>query len=197
MDGRVALVVLTLTVSWLPGRGLAGPPAADGPAAVTAVAATGVTLVSSVFGAGGAPAASPNFSCVGTAGQPTPVVLSTSNQSILYAGFWGWWLGDSYFTAAPEGPLPVSRLFPGHPNPFNPSTTIAFEIGEAGFVRLSIHDIRGLRLRRLVGEVRPAGRFNAIWDGRDDAGRPVASGLYICRLETLDHLETTKLVMIK
>lgn len=197
MDGRTAVVILMLTVSWLPGRGLAAPPGDAGPASPSAAAATGVTLVSSVFGSAGSPAESSHFSCVGTAGQPTPTGIATTRTGTLYAGFWGWWLDAPYFTAVPEVPGPVTRLFPGHPNPFNPSTTIAFELGEAGYVRLSIHDIRGSRVRRLVGEVRPVGRYSAVWDGRDDAGRPVASGLYICRLETPDHRATTKLVMIK
>ncbi len=198
MGGKVVLLVLTLAVSWLPGRGLAAPPAGDGPAAPQAQAATGVTLVSSVFGSAGRPAASAHFSCVGTAGQPTPIGIATRSGRTLYAGFWGWWLDEPYFTAAPEGPpAPATRLFPGRPNPFNPATTIAFEIGEAGFVSLSIHDIRGARVRRLVGEARPVGRYTATWDGRDDAGREVASGLYICRLETPGHRATTKLVMIK
>jgi len=197
MGGKMTLVVLALAVWWLPGRGLAAPPAADGPTEPQALAATGVFLVSSVFGSAGAPAASAHFSCVGTAGQPTPTGITTGSLRTLYAGFWGWWLDDPYFTAAPDAPAPVTRLFPGRPNPFNPATTIAFETGEAGFVRLSIHDIRGSRVRRLVGEARPAGRYNATWDGRDDGGRPVASGLYICRLETPGHRATTKLVMIK
>jgi len=197
MNRKAALVFLVVAVSWLPGRGLAAPPGVAGPASPSAAAATGVTLVSSVFGSAGSPADGHHFSCVGTVGQPTPTGIATRNLRTLYAGFWGWWLDAPYFTAAPDVPGPVTRLFPGHPNPFNPSTTIAFEIGEAGFVRLSIHDMRGSRVRRLVGEVRPVGRYTAIWDGRDDAGRPVASGLYICRLETPDQRATTKLVMIK
>lgn len=68
------------------------------------------------------------------------------------------------------------------PNPFNPSTTVSFEIDRSGPVQLELFSARGERVRRLVDQVLPAGEHAAHWDGCDDAGQPVASGTYLVRL---------------
>ena len=68
------------------------------------------------------------------------------------------------------------------PNPFNPSTTIQFRVPDAGFVKLAIYGIDGQLVRSLVARHVEAGVHEAVWDGRDDAGRAVASGVYVYRL---------------
>ena len=68
------------------------------------------------------------------------------------------------------------------PNPFNPQTELAFEIGDAGRARLAIHDAAGRLVRTLVDAALPAGRHVRAWDGRDDAGRRVSGGAYLVRL---------------
>lgn len=84
-----------------------------------------------------------------------------------------------------------------YPNPFNPSTTIAFEVDAAGHVDLSVYDSSGRLVRSLVsGELR-SGRHTAVWDGRDDAGRSVASGVYFCKVDTPDSSDERKMVMLK
>jgi hypothetical protein len=91
-----------------------------------------------------------------------------------------------------------TRLASIRPNPFNPSTTVIFELATAGHVRVAIHDLTGARVRTLVDEDRPVGRHEAVWDGRDDYGRTLASGTYIARLTTTGGIrETRKLVMLK
>ncbi len=77
-----------------------------------------------------------------------------------------------------------ARLLPNYPNPFNPSTTFAFELRDPAPVRLTVLDARGRVVRRLLdGETRPAGRTEMRWDGRDDAGRALPSGVYRFVLE--------------
>jgi flagellar hook assembly protein FlgD len=73
-------------------------------------------------------------------------------------------------------------LEPGFPNPFNPETVFAFRIPEAGLAVLEVYDVRGQLVRVLLeGRLEP-GRHEAVWDGREQDGRPVPSGIYLVRL---------------
>ena len=69
------------------------------------------------------------------------------------------------------------------PNLFNPSTLIRFELASPGPVELAVFDVRGHRIRTLVSDLMPAGSHALRWDGNDDSGRPVASGVFLYRLE--------------
>jgi len=79
---------------------------------------------------------------------------------------------------SPDAPT----LTDAFPNPFNPSTTLAFTLPAAGTVRLDVYDVTGRRVRRLLDGPAAAGRNEVVWDGRDDAGRALASGAYLARL---------------
>jgi hypothetical protein len=198
MGVTCSIAVLAAALSWLPAAASAGPSSGGPPVGSPPLpASTGVKLVSSVFGSAGAPAQSRHYACVGTVSQSSPIGIPASKTRTLYSGFWGWWRGDPYFTPVPSVQPFTTRLFPNRPNPFNPATTIALEIGEGGFGRLTIPNVRGQTGRRLVAETRAAGRHSVRWDGRDDAGRPLASGLYFCRLEAPDQRATSKIAMIK
>ncbi|MFT7489159.1 MAG: hypothetical protein ACI9OU_001561, partial [Candidatus Promineifilaceae bacterium] len=83
------------------------------------------------------------------------------------------------------------------PNPFNPSTEIAFELGRSTDITLQVYDLRGQLVRELVRGVRPAGEFRARWDGRDRTGRRVASGTYFFRLSGGGDEQTQKAVLVK
>lgn len=89
-------------------------------------------------------------------------------------------------TAVVDATPTISHLRRNVPNPFNPRTTIEFGVGGASggdaAVRLAIFDIRGRRVRTLIRDRRVAGVHRVVWDGRDDAGRDVASGGYLARL---------------
>ena len=69
------------------------------------------------------------------------------------------------------------------PNPFNPETSIGFELGEEGWVELTVYDVLGQRIRRLVAESLRAGVYRMVWDGRDVGGGAVSSGVYFYRLQ--------------
>jgi hypothetical protein len=84
------------------------------------------------------------------------------------------------------------------PNPFNPRTVIGFSLDRPGAVRLRIFDVAGRLVRTLHhGQVLPAGAHEATWEGRDDAGHPVAAGVYHCRLETGGQAASRRLTMLK
>ena len=84
-----------------------------------------------------------------------------------------------------------------YPNPFNPSTTISYQLVGEEEVRLSIWNSVGQRVRELVHSTQPAGFYAATWDGRDDAGRSLADGVYFAQLEAGDFLSTQKMVLLK
>ncbi len=84
------------------------------------------------------------------------------------------------------------------PNPFNPATVIRFEVPRDGtWISLDIFDITGSKVRTLRQGSFPAGMHEATWRGRDDAGRPVSSGIYFYRLQGSDFSETRKMVLLQ
>jgi hypothetical protein len=94
---------------------------------------------------------------------------------------------DPQFNVASEGEgtLPEAvTLAQNYPNPFRPSTEIAFTLAESASVTLQVYDVLGRRVATLVDGELPTGTHTVTWDGGDDAGRRVASGTYLYRLET-------------
>ncbi len=85
------------------------------------------------------------------------------------------------------------------PNPFNPSTTISYQIpeGDSPLVSLMIYDLRGRLVRTLVEELRGPGSYNAFWDGTDHSGRQVPSGIYLYRLKAGNYSQARKMVLVK
>jgi hypothetical protein len=84
-----------------------------------------------------------------------------------------------------------------YPNPFNPSTTIKFGVPMAGIVKISVYDIRGVRVRTLATGQFAAGYHTVTWNGFNDAGVQVANGTYMYRLETDAQVFTKKMVFLK
>jgi hypothetical protein len=90
-----------------------------------------------------------------------------------------------------------NRLEQCFPNPFNPSTTIAYSIKEAGNVSLTIYDVAGHRVRELANERRDRGAYQVVWDGRNDNGAPVSSGVYFYKLVAKSFTDTKKMTLLK
>ncbi len=98
----------------------------------------------------------------------------------------------------PTDDLPaVTRLGAIRPNPFNPTTTISFELAADGPVELAIFDLRGQLVNVLVNGSGTAGRHRATWSGLDQQGRIAPSGAYICRLVCGEQTQTVKLLLAK
>jgi PKD repeat protein len=94
--------------------------------------------------------------------------------------------------------LPTEFALEGnYPNPFNPTTTIRFALPEASAVRLTVYDILGREVARVLDITLPAGRHEAIWDGRSDAGATVSSGTYLLRMIAGSFSSTTRMVVVK
>jgi len=115
--------------------------------------------------------------------------------TLAHFGDIGWF--EPFVSAVDDLPTTRSDLGSAYPNPFNPSTRIAFRVGSPGPVRLAIHDAAGRLTRTLVSESMSAGEYTATWDGNDRSGRRVSSGVYFYRLELDGYSETRKMVMLK
>jgi hypothetical protein len=97
-------------------------------------------------------------------------------------------------TAAPT----VFRLYPNVPNPFNPVTTLQYDLPEASRVNLRIYDVAGRLVRVLERAVhRAPGQHRALWDGGDESGRGVSSGIYFYTLEAGDFRQVRKMVLLR
>lgn len=104
------------------------------------------------------------------------------------------------FVQRPIGERLVPRefiLFQNYPNPFNSTTTILFDIGQSSDVELAIFSIHGQRVRTLVSGWLEQGRYIKQWDGRNDGGGRVASGVYIYRLKTPSYHVARKMLYVK
>jgi hypothetical protein len=98
----------------------------------------------------------------------------------------------------PDAPPARFALHGNHPNPFNPATTIRFELGAPAPVRLAVFDMSGRLVRHLVdGDRLGAGRHDRTWDGRDGDGRSMAAGVYLYRLEAGDFRRTQRMTLVK
>ena len=88
-------------------------------------------------------------------------------------------------------------LHANYPNPFNPSTTLRYDLPEAAEVTLLVYDLLGREVVRLVDGRLEAGYHRVVWNGRDARGREVPTGMYIVLMATPEYRESIKLVMLK
>ena len=88
-------------------------------------------------------------------------------------------------------------LLTNYPNPFNSSTTLSYGISKDGLVILSIYNIKGQLVTKLVSNPQKKGTYNVIWNGTDQSGKKVSAGLYFSRLEANGRTLTSKLLMLK
>lgn len=140
----------------------------------------------------------------------------TDNLYITYVNQ-GWWATPSslYLVKAPtyavwqtlvgvedrpsrlEG-IPTSHeLFQNYPNPFNPGTTIQYRLAKPGPVTLVLYNLLGQKVRTLVNKFQGVGSYQIVWDGRNDKGHQVPSGVYFCRLRVRDFVATKKMLLLR
>jgi hypothetical protein len=89
------------------------------------------------------------------------------------------------------------RLYTNFPNPFNPTTTISFEIPETVEVSLKIYDITGKLVKTLMNDEIEAGYHSVVWDGTDENGQAMASGLYFYHIESEKFNHTKQCLLLK
>lgn len=100
-------------------------------------------------------------------------------------------------TGVPELSPAKYALSPVRPNPFNPSVVIPFELPRSAPVRIGVYDVGGRLVRILVDGTRPEGPQSVLWDGRNDSGVTVSSGVYFVRMRSGDFSAVRKAVFLK
>ena len=88
-------------------------------------------------------------------------------------------------------------LFHNYPNPFNPTTTIRYDLPKRSQVTLGIYDILGKQIKTLMNQSQDAGKRIAVWDGTDDLGRTVSAGVYLYRIQADEFTQTRKMLLLK
>jgi hypothetical protein len=117
------------------------------------------------------------------------VWLGTTNGIVRYNS-------DAVVSVSDRYPLEWKLLF-NHPNPFNPSTTIAFTLPLSGQAYLSVYSITGQKVRELVFGYVPAGVHSVVWDGRDDRGNVASSGVYLTLLNSGGKVCSARMLLMK
>lgn len=129
------------------------------------------------------------------------VYVPTENQPhvTITAESKAWFLAELAHPGTPvaAGDTPAALAVSARPNPFNPRVTIAFVTAADGPARVRIHDARGRLVRTLSDGVIPAGPQERVWDGRDDAGRAVASGVYAVDVTTPRGRAVTRVALLR
>lgn len=105
------------------------------------------------------------------------------------------WTGVGEPADAPRRLPATLTLSPAFPNPFNPVTTLEFDVGHGGWTTLIVYDVLGRNVRTLLDGPVSGGRHRLLWDGRDDGGEPVASGTYLFRVRSGGQARTGRMVL--
>jgi hypothetical protein len=152
----------------------------------------------SVISTGGVMTTNGSTLRVSATARQTAIGKAEDSNRRLYSGFWN---PSGLVTAVEEGKEPflpnAYELRQNYPNPFNPSTTIDYTLPRTSRVTLVIYNIRGEQVRMLVDDIQTAGYKTANWDGRDNWGKEVSSGLYLYQIiaEPLQDTSIARAVM--
>jgi len=120
---------------------------------------------------------------------------------IVYTGFWNPWVVE--MSPVEEEAEDISQLpkefdlSQNYPNPFNPTTVIEYALPKTSDVRIQIYNILGQEVRNLVNERQEAGYKIIHWDGKDDHGKEVGSGIYFYRILAGNFVKSKKMVLLK
>ncbi len=146
----------------------------------------------------------------GWAGETVPgsVILDGDQYRMWFTGFQGNFpfsgrigYASASVATAVEGPSPGIpagfTLHQNYPNPFNPETRIRYALPKPGQVVLQVLNVLGQEVRTLVNESKPAGTFDVVWDGQDNAGHRIPSGVYLYRMQVGVRVESRRMLLVK
>ncbi len=125
------------------------------------------------------------------------VVTAPVDRFEIARDVFAWMQNTVNITITPAETPKSTTLAQNFPNPFNPSTTIKFDLKDKGFVTLKVYNVAGQLVRTLVNGVKDANTYTVTWDGMNDRGGAVASGIYFYKMETKDFSQTKKMVMLR
>ena len=92
---------------------------------------------------------------------------------------------------------PITFNLKNYPNPFNPETTISFELSKPGKVVLNIYNLKGELVKKLINKQMSNGKHSIVWDGKDNNGKICSSGVYCYKIESNGRVETKKMLLMK
>ena len=97
-----------------------------------------------------------------------------------------------------QSAIPVNyKLYLAYPNPFNPSTTIRYDLPEHSYVTITIYDMLGRQVKTLINQTQNAGYKSVIWNATNDYGKPVSAGIYLYQIQAGEYMQTKKMVLLK
>jgi hypothetical protein len=140
-----------------------------------------------------------------THGSSPFFTMANGRKGITFRGYAGgsyriYAVGQGGGGVAPEGNPGVPQgiqLFQNYPNPFNPDTRISYDVAKPDRVTIKIYNELGQEVRQLVDELKTAGQHTVSWDGTDNSGNSLATGMYFYQLKVGDHLSAKKMVMLR
>jgi hypothetical protein len=88
-------------------------------------------------------------------------------------------------------------LYPSYPNPFNSATTIQYDLPEPMKVNIAIYNLLGQKIKGIENKFQQAGTHTIHWNGSDQQGNPVSSGLYFCQMDSKDFKRSVKLLLLR
>ncbi|MDZ7361799.1 MAG: T9SS type A sorting domain-containing protein [candidate division KSB1 bacterium] len=109
----------------------------------------------------------------------------------------GFWLKASEPPEPPENIPTAYALLPNYPNPFNPQTLIKYDVPALSRVRINVFDLLGRQIRILVDQYQEAGAYRVLWDGLNERGQKVESGIYFYHMEAGDFVATRKMTLLR
>ena len=128
------------------------------------------------------------------------VILEVNGASCEFALDDIYWEGGGTVDVANENKDLISQkfiLYDNYPNPFNPVTTLLYDLPENGHVNITIYDMMGREVKTLVNKTQDAGYRSIIWDATNDYGRPVSAGIYLYQIQAGEYISTKKMVLLK
>lgn len=160
--------------------------------------AYGVKIKTQVIGAGGViGCSSDNYKVSATVGQTA--IGKSENSLLAYHGFWNPWVIT--VTDVEEGlqvllPRDFS-LSQNYPNPFNPQTVIEYALPHDSRVQIAVYNVLGRKVKVLKDQWEEAGYRSVVWDGKDQKGEEVGTGIYFYKIQADSFVKTKKMVLLK
>ncbi len=125
--------------------------------------------------------------------------LATQHLDIQGAALIRQWIESQQSThiAITNQLQPDFTLAQSYPNPFNRTVIIPYALSKEKFVHLSIYNLTGQQIKKLIDAIQPAGQYTIHWDGSDAQGHPMASGIYFYTLQAGPYIKTRKLLLLR
>ena len=139
-------------------------------------------------------------------------MLNADNQDIATLTYYVISSDGEYIVASDIGEFVLSRealgiadellpdkfaLHQNYPNPFNPVTTLRYDLPENSLVNITIYDMLGRQVKKLINQTQEAGFKSIIWDATNNYGKPVSAGVYLYQIQAGEFVQTKKMVLLK